>query len=602
MAIEKAPNVPPFVQYCAQLVPTVFDDSLSYYEALCALAKWMQDNLVNVVNNNADVTEAYIKKTDELQEYVANYFENLDVQEEIDNKLDEMVEAGTLQEIVASYLDSNVAWTFDTVSDMKSATNFENGSFAQTLGFHSVNDGGGALYQITNSGTADEMSIIAIGDGTLKAHLIASEGNPLQFGAYGDNTHNDTNAIQASADYARTNSLKFHMPAKTFLSDTVTITEVRQIEIEGIINLSSNTQALNIFESTQDYACNIYINRVNTGDIVMKGLNTADVRIQRAWKLDLVADATENHHWIAYCKFYLGFVNELNIYDDGTSSSSQYLYVNENLFEGGRFARVNIGTNGSSYHHENNLFMKPLCEGTTITLDYAKANIFLDARLEGTSVINFTAESFANIINQEWSTTEQGYYNPKDMLRSNITINDSSNGKNKVFSNNFVNEYTLRALSYYDNPNSITTNDYSLAPATTDPYLYQSDIVKLPDSGVFCISLSGDNAKLSKLIIRCYDSSKNLITSAPATSLIYNSPTLAWNNSYNGYTNGGYSNDYKWALIAPNNPTVKYIDVKIRAISGGTQQYYKHLDLKLTTYDNISPEIIQGLSKSVTLS
>ena len=47
---------------------------------------------------------------------------------------------------------------------------------------------------------------------------------------------------------------------------------------------------------------NIFINS-SLGD--MKGLNTADVKIQRAKKLTLLADNTENHHWIAYSKFIL---------------------------------------------------------------------------------------------------------------------------------------------------------------------------------------------------------------------------------------------------------------------------------------------------------
>lgn len=101
--IEKAPNVPPFVRYCAMLVPTVFDDSLSYYEALCALSNWVQNNLVEVVNNNAEVTEEYIQLTNQLKEYVENYFDNLDVQEEIDKKLDEMVTSGALQQLIDNY-------------------------------------------------------------------------------------------------------------------------------------------------------------------------------------------------------------------------------------------------------------------------------------------------------------------------------------------------------------------------------------------------------------------------------------------------------------------------------------------------------------------
>lgn len=102
--IKYSHPVPPFVRYCSAIIPTMFDDSLSYYEALCALWKWLQDNLVKVVNQNAAVTDSYIKIVDELKSYVENYFANLDVQEEINNKLDAMVESGQFQEFIDEYL------------------------------------------------------------------------------------------------------------------------------------------------------------------------------------------------------------------------------------------------------------------------------------------------------------------------------------------------------------------------------------------------------------------------------------------------------------------------------------------------------------------
>ena len=206
--IVHAAPVPPFVRFVASAVPMVFDNSLSYYECLCALWKWMQDNLVDVINNNATVTEHYIDLDletralfNQLKTYVDTYFDNLDVQDEINNKLDEMAEAGTLQEIITTYIQSNVAWTFDTVADMKQATNLVDGSYARTLGFHSVNDGGGALYHITNSGTANEMDIIAID--SLRAHLILTPVvTPEMYGAYGDGTHDDTSSWQKAVDSA----------------------------------------------------------------------------------------------------------------------------------------------------------------------------------------------------------------------------------------------------------------------------------------------------------------------------------------------------------------------------------------------------------------
>ena len=213
--VEKQPPVPPFVQFCCAAIPQVFDDSLSYYEAVCAMWKYL-DETVKVINNNALVTEDFIAKVDELHAYVEHYFDNLDVQEEINNKLDAMVEDGTLQEIITQYIQANVAWTFNTVADMKSATNLIAGSYAQTLGFHSLNDGGGAIYYITDSGTANEMDVIAVGSLYANLQGDSSELNVKQFGCYGDNTHDDTTALNAAILYAYNHDLVTYIPKGTY--------------------------------------------------------------------------------------------------------------------------------------------------------------------------------------------------------------------------------------------------------------------------------------------------------------------------------------------------------------------------------------------------
>lgn len=205
--IQYSKPVPPFVRYCSAIIPTMFDDSLSYYEALCALWKWLQDNLVDVINHNAAATEEYTKLVIDLKNYVENYFDNLDVQEEINNKLDEMAEDGTLQEIIGDYLDATAVWGFDTVADMQNATNLINGSYAKTLGFHAKNDGGEAIYKIrnvTNDDVIDGASIIEMNDSgnQLVAELILTDPiNVKTFGAYGDDTHDDTQAIQRAINY-----------------------------------------------------------------------------------------------------------------------------------------------------------------------------------------------------------------------------------------------------------------------------------------------------------------------------------------------------------------------------------------------------------------
>ena len=150
--------ISPFVLFCQKVIPLAFDESMSYYECLCALVNYLYNEVVPAVNNNADAVT-------ELQNYVKNYFDNLDVQEEINNKLDEMAESGQLTDIIAQYLNLAGVLGYNTVNDMINASNLVNGSFARTYGLNTYNDGKGAFYKIrtvTTSDVIDGVNIIAV--------------------------------------------------------------------------------------------------------------------------------------------------------------------------------------------------------------------------------------------------------------------------------------------------------------------------------------------------------------------------------------------------------------------------------------------------------
>ncbi|MBQ1551504.1 MAG: hypothetical protein IIZ67_05310 [Bacilli bacterium] len=84
----------PFKKLCVTVgnLPTAYLESMSYYEALTYFVKYL-DEMKDVVNNNSEVVE-------ELKTFVLTYFDNLDVQEEVNKKLDEMAQDGTLAEII----------------------------------------------------------------------------------------------------------------------------------------------------------------------------------------------------------------------------------------------------------------------------------------------------------------------------------------------------------------------------------------------------------------------------------------------------------------------------------------------------------------------
>ena len=143
-------------------------DAITSYELWCKVVQY-----VNELISNMDVTQ---KTVVELYEYVYNYFENLDVQDEINNKLDEMASSGQLADIIAIYLNSNAIMAYNTVADMKASTNLVNGSFAKTYGKLLYNDGYGNFYKIRNilsTDVVDDDNIVSItADPTIIAEKI----------------------------------------------------------------------------------------------------------------------------------------------------------------------------------------------------------------------------------------------------------------------------------------------------------------------------------------------------------------------------------------------------------------------------------------------
>lgn len=148
-------RIPPFKWFVLQNFPFIEEDfdAITNYQLLCKIVEYLNST---------------IKKTNDLGiqvEKLTNWFNNLDVQDEIDNKLDEMAESGQLTDIIAQYLQLAGVLAFNNVNDMKNATNLVNGSIAKTLGTNTYNDGCGYFYKIRNilnTDVVDNDNIVAL--------------------------------------------------------------------------------------------------------------------------------------------------------------------------------------------------------------------------------------------------------------------------------------------------------------------------------------------------------------------------------------------------------------------------------------------------------
>lgn len=85
---------------------TVLQQTSRMYDKVNQLIRLFNELAENTKTSIEDIestVQEYVEKFIELKDYVDTYFDNLDVQEEINNKLDAMVEDGTLRELLSAY-------------------------------------------------------------------------------------------------------------------------------------------------------------------------------------------------------------------------------------------------------------------------------------------------------------------------------------------------------------------------------------------------------------------------------------------------------------------------------------------------------------------
>lgn len=140
-------------------LPTSYLVSMTYEEQLLWLCDYLEKEVIPALNNNAEALKEVQDLYVALKKYVDDYFSNLDVQEEINNKLDDMATDGTLARIINEEIFNQLNTRIDTIEE----------TMTNKLG-----------YYVT----------------------------PQMFGAIGDASHDDTQAFQDAIDYIKTSGKK----------------------------------------------------------------------------------------------------------------------------------------------------------------------------------------------------------------------------------------------------------------------------------------------------------------------------------------------------------------------------------------------------------
>ena len=206
----------PFKKLCMTIgtLPSSYMEAMSYQELLLWLCDFLKNNVIPAFDNNAQAIEELQNLYIELKNYVDNYFTNLDVQEEINNKLDEMAEDGTLLNLL-----SNSFIVFNNVEEMLTNNRLKAGNVAYTLGYYEKNDGGNAKYIITDNAEDLTQGFLKFNNKNLYAKLILDNINVKKLGVKTDII--ETQNIQNAIDFCYNNNIDCIFPKGKFIIDNM---------------------------------------------------------------------------------------------------------------------------------------------------------------------------------------------------------------------------------------------------------------------------------------------------------------------------------------------------------------------------------------------
>lgn len=331
----------PFKWFVLENFPFIEEDfdALTNWQLFCKLGKEM-NKIIDSLNQMGIAVEN-----------ISDYFDNLDVQEEINNKLDEMAESGELAEIINIFI-ANTPLTFNTVADMVASTNLTEGAKVKTYGYYSLNDNGGADYLVRAKTGEDTENgaIIFLSDENLVAEIVAKDYvNTLQFGCKNNGVNDTTTEMQNFINYLQnkeitgivkegtyicnsslsiTNSIHLVGENKPVIKHTALSTDTDHIAITG-----DNIKIENIHFRNQGHRTNIIMDNDTFAGRLISISNASNIEFNNCKFTDIysygVIVSYTNNIKFSECEFINATYNMLQFYQE-----TENIFVDRCLFDG----------------------------------------------------------------------------------------------------------------------------------------------------------------------------------------------------------------------------------------------------------------------------
>lgn len=426
--------------YTIGMIPTSYKLGLTVEEQILAIGRYLEETVIPALNNNAEAVVELQNLFIELKNYVENYFDNLDVQDEINIKLDAMLQDGELQSIILEYLKLNSMLIFDTVEAMKASQNVVNGSYVKTLGYFTKNDNGSAIYKISNS-ISDTDVYVTLQNNLYAILQIENTMNVKQFGVKGDAVTNENDLIASILNNTNIHKLIFN-ESESYLVNNFNLTSNKILDFNGstvIINLAEGKFRLQNIE-------NVKIFNVHVKSNIDRDTFTADPN------LSLVYVASSKNIKLKNVIVDYAITDGIILARPNGSSHNENIYI-ENC------KVLNPGRNGFAITDGKNVYVSK-CEFSNAIKWNPRFGIdlepnFIDDKLENIHINNCLTQnngygslSFSTLR----TATDISIY-----VNDIISKNDNINGSYNII---FSNDHTREIMNTTHNEGIISINNF----------------------------------------------------------------------------------------------------------------------------------------------
>lgn len=342
-------NLSPFKWFVLENFPFIEADfdALTEWQLFCKIGKEI-NKIIDSQNIVGEQAETLTNAFNNLKNYIDNYFNNLDVQDEINNKLNEMVEDGTLEKILLNY--SSTSKVYNTYQDLlNDKNNFVVNQKLKTLGYYNINDGGNCDYIVTDEKNYNYA--IDLNNNLFLQPIIKDTINVKIFGCHGDGINDDSSIIQYIMNTFLQLNKTIYFPAGNYLinnSIDIPVENYSSIILDNNARIFSNTHLSYLFNITTNASFFTIDGGIFDGNNIVdigifsspeknkysptyKNIFFKDFVVSSMKLRTLEKKGNSEHGFIMNCKFYntKTLATCLSIYThDYTISNCEFFYTN----------------------------------------------------------------------------------------------------------------------------------------------------------------------------------------------------------------------------------------------------------------------------------